>query len=933
MRLKRFLVLFGASLFIIAVLVVCLAPFVVPVGLRWWVSRLAGREGLQIEFGKIEAPFLHPMVIHDVRIASTPDAAFLTTGAAPRLEMDLNFWAIFDNSRGRLLRSFTADSITLDIRRNPRSAPQPQHFAWRFFEGLLADNFKLSGVQLHVENGPTVVDVRDGIISGSEIEAGIFSASEITISSPWLQKSFSHLRGATSWQESRLTIGALSLMRGLDLDAISIDLSRIGESRIGFEMSLDAFGGKIRASLSSEDRGAKRTWDAAGTASEISLAQMSDALDWTNRASGSLHACKFTFRGEASNLREATATLWAEVTGLTWRDRTADTVMLGVSLYNRQVQIEQLYIKQRNNEFTLTGEAALPQRTADWLKPDFRGDISASINDLGDFARLFGATPSDFAGKIAVNGSLNAREKKLGGQLAFSGNALVLFRTPIESLNIKLGLKESHLELTQFDFRHEKDSFAAQATVDLTGEHAYSGTLTTSIAEARDYAGLIPDALAPFRLAGSVNLDWKGTGNDVTSSGAFHLQGHDLRPPQSLLIPFDAEFEGEYAADKIFFRQFHLSNQHADFSAFVTVAKDYFQLQSVRLDLNGKPKLQGNIFLPFSLSKLHATNSWLGALSDDPRSDVDVTLDPIDLAELAVAVTTQPRISGKAAGRIELYGTTAALEGKSDLHLRDFVFGDDARLSADLETRLTSKILGFKANAIASGSDPVKMEGSIPWRIEKGASGHALNTAGPLSATLNFPVIFLAKFPRYLSHGIFLDGILGGNLTISDSLQHPRVTGESHLIGGRLADGSSLAFGLTFGGQSATLDFVRLAQRGIDRFAHGEIGFTDLTAIAVKILPNESILETSPLSAGDCVSSLELSATTVTGPPQHLPIDEIDFRGNLFDRAWTISLSGRIPDDPYRTLRAPVTRTFPFCRESEASRKPLTLGLAPVAFP
>jgi autotransporter translocation and assembly factor TamB len=342
--------------------------------------------------------------------------------------------------------------------------------------------------------------------------------------------------------------------------------------------------------------------------------------------------------------------------------------------------------------------------------------------------------------------------------------------------------------------------------------------------------------------------------------------------------------------------------------------------------------LEGNIFLPLSLSKLRATSNWLSALSDDPRFDVDLALDPIDLGELAAVVTTQPKMSGKAAGRIELSGAAAALEGKSDLHWRDFVFGDEARLSADLETRLASKVLSLKTNASASGSDPVKIEASIPWRLEKQGSGHVLNTVGPLSATLNFPVIFLAKFPRYLFHGLFLDGILGGNLTISDSLQHPRVSGESHLIGGRLADGSSLAFGLTFRGQAATVDFIRLAQRGIDRFAHGEIEFTDLTGIAAKILPNESILETTPLAAGDCVSGIELSAATVT-QAQKLPIDEIDFRGSLFDRAWTISLSGKIPDDPYQTLRTPVARTFPFCRENESSGKPLTLGLAPVAFP
>ena len=141
---------------------------------------------------------------------------------------------------------------------------------------------------------------------------------------------------------------------------------------------------------------------------------MSEALDFTDRAGGSLHACKFTFRGETTNLRQATATVWAEVTGLTWRDRTADMIIIGASLYNHQVQIEQVFVKQLNNQLTLTGESALPEKLSDWLNPDFRGDISASINDLGDFARLFGARPADFAGKIDIAGNVNAQDRKLG---------------------------------------------------------------------------------------------------------------------------------------------------------------------------------------------------------------------------------------------------------------------------------------------------------------------------------------------------------------------------------------------------------------------------------------------------------------------------------------------------------------------------------------
>jgi len=402
MRRRRPLILIAAALFAGAALVVVLAPLIVANGVRLWAERVARREGLQLQLERIEAPLLRPVVVRNLRVESGPAAPFLIKCVASRLELDLSLSGIFTGGR-RPLHALNIEGLTLDIRPNPAASSPSQRTAWSVFQNLLADDFQFSGVQFHVENGGTTVDLHDGVLSGSVLEAGVFTAREVTIASPWFHKTFSNLRGSTSWQESRLALGALSLMRGLDLDTIIVDLMRIGESRIGMEVNLDAFGGKIRARVSSEDRGDKRTWDVAGNGSGISLAQMSDALEWTNRASGSLHGSKFTFRGEMNDLRNATAALWAEVTGLTWRDRTADTVMIGASLYNRGIQIEQLFIKQRNNQLTLNGDFAWPERLSDWMKPAFRGDIAASINDLGDFARLFGLSPSDFAGKLAAS--------------------------------------------------------------------------------------------------------------------------------------------------------------------------------------------------------------------------------------------------------------------------------------------------------------------------------------------------------------------------------------------------------------------------------------------------------------------------------------------------------------------------------------------------
>lgn len=941
MRLKKFLLLFFGSVLLAGVLAVVLAPLLVAGGLRLWVARAARQEGLRIEFGKIETPLLRPVVLHSLQITSHPEAQFRVRVESSRVELALNLGAIFSRTRGQVLRSLTTDGISVDVRRNPQVASQ--RFAWRTLGDLLPDNFKLSGVELHVENGETTVDLRNGTLSGAQIEAGVFSAGEITIVSPWFRKSFSELRGATSWLNNRLSIGGLTLTRGLDLDVISIDLAEIGESRIGLELHVDAFGGKIHAGVSSDDQGDKRTWDVAvDIDSEISLAQMSDALALTDRAGGSLHAGKITFRGESTNLREATATVWAEVTGLTWRDRTADSIIIGASLYNRQVHIQQLFVKQRDNQLTLTGESALPQKLADWLNPDFRGDISASINDLGDFARLFGVSPSDFAGKIDVAGNVSARERKLAGQLTLSGNSLVVFRAPVESLNVNLSLKESRLEVANFELRRKSDSFQGQASMDLAGDRGYSASFTSSIAEVADYTHLLPEALQAFPFGGGLTLDWTASGAGAAHSGTFHVRGHALRPLGTFAIPFDAELEGDYSPDTIFFRQFNLSTRHAAFSALVTVAKDYFQLQTLRLDLNGKPRLQGNIFLPISLSKLRTPGEWLAALSDDPNFDLDLSLDPVDLAELAAAITTQPKMSGQMSGSLEVHGMPASLQGKSTIHLHDFIFGHGPRLSADLEAQTSLGTVELKATALSRRSDPVNLEGAFPLKLEKLESGYAFNNDGPISGTLNFPAIFLTRLPASVSRQMFVDGILSGRLTLSGSSRYPQLRGTANLINGRLLDGPSLSTALTFGGQTATIDFVRIAQPNVrnvhswaaTRFtARGEIEFRDLTEIRAKILPSEPVFQSTLLEADDCVEGVELSlnsATKVLGQR----IDELRLRGGLFAPNWTISLNERHPDDPLAMLlQEGTSRTFPLCHDLQPAGKTLTLRAAGLLFP
>ncbi len=485
--------LFFAALLILtaALIAIWFAPLIVSNGVRFWVWWKARQEGLVVDLDQIDAPFLRPVVIRGCRLRSGPNNAFQFEFTVKQASLGLNFKHILLGTRGRAVRDFSIQELRGEVRRkNPagRTITQP---GWAALHKLLPENLSVASLDIRVEVGPTMVLLRKGFLSASEIEAGRFSAAEVMIASPWLRQTFSDLRGATNWQDNRLAVAGLSLTRGLDLQSITADFSHLVDQRIGMEIDVDAFGGKIRANISQDWRSQPANWKVAGSAADISLAQTSEAIGFTDRIDGLLHACNFTFSGNLAEPSRVIASLWSELTGLTWRNRTAEAITLGAVLYNRQIQLQQLYIRQKTNQLTLSGEASFPSNSSDWLSPDFRGDISASINQLGEFAALFGASPGDFAGKIAIEGMMNTRNRKFGGHITIDGASLTLFKTAIETLSAKLNLKATELEIEQLDLRRKKDSLTAQGKIDMSHEHDYSGTINATVDDLAEYLSIL----------------------------------------------------------------------------------------------------------------------------------------------------------------------------------------------------------------------------------------------------------------------------------------------------------------------------------------------------------------------------------------------------------------------------------------------------------
>jgi hypothetical protein len=752
MPLKSRFLLVSLFLLLAVLLAVWFTPFAVSHGVRWWIWWRARQEGFTVNIDKIDAPFLRPVVIRQLRLRNAHDDTLRVDLTVTDAMFDLNFKHILLHRRGRAIRNLSIRELHGELRRSNPTVRAITRRGWATLHRMLPENLTVTDSEVRIENGPTLVLLRNGFLSVNQTEAGRFSAAEIMIASPWFHQTFSQLRGATHWEADRLTLAGLTLTHGLDLQSATADLSRLGNQRVGLQFDVDAFGGKIRGTISHEWRSQHSTWKIAGGATDISLEQTSEAFGFADRVSGLLHAGNFTFRGNLAEPDRVTASLWSELTGLTWRNRTAEAMMLGAALYNRQIQLQQVYIKQQANQFTLSGEAAFPSSASGWLSPDFRGNISASIDQLGDFAALFGANAGDFAGKITIDGAMDTRDRKFGGHLTVEGTSLTFFKTAIDNLSAKLNLKATDLEIEQLAMTRENDSLSGQGKIDLSHEHNYSGTLEARLNNLRDYLWIRREA------------------------------GEKANP-----IPADVQ---------------------------ATIDSSNWDVRGV----------------------IHIPNS-----------------------------------------------------------------------------------------------SPMSFTANFPLRVGTDCNAFRLS---PLNITLNFPSILLATAPQLFHPQILNDGILSGNISLSETLQHPRIDGDIQLVNGKLSGDGGTSFNLTeasgrivFGGNRGSIEFLNLATKDADLSLSGEIEFEDTNNVIIRMTGAMPLFDLTQHPIG-CAEKIEFAAVPFSLAPA---VVELEFRGGLFQPNWIIGLQERtiaqssgIPDPNG------VRREFPLCFSSTGPEQTtLVLGALP----
>ena len=175
---------------------------------------------------------------------------------------------------------------------------------------------------------------------------------------------------------------------------------------------------------------------------------------------------------------------------------------------------------------------------------------------------------------------------------------------------------------------------------------------------------------------------------------------------------------------------------------------------------------------------------------------------------------------------------------------------------------------------------------------------------------------------------------MSGKISLSETLECPRIVGEVQLVNGKLASSdffsnvigaSTLAI---FDGNHASLEFLNLATKDVDLAFSGDIDFENTKQIVIRIAGATPVFDLMSHPV-DCVNKIEITPTALPLAPA---ATELEFRGPLLESGWSVSLKEEI-DGQFSIVPTPdaAERIFPVCVGAGPEEKTLLLGAIPRA--
>ena len=359
------------------------------------------------------------------------------------------------------------------------------------------------------------------------------------------------------------------------------------------------------------------------------------------------------------------------------------------------------------------------------------------------------------------------------------------------------------------------------------------------------------------------------------------------------------------------------------------LGSNFVELQALQFALDGVPRANGTLFLPFSANRWRTSHSLLAAFDEEQKFDIDLAVDHLDLTALTKALGEKSAASGVLDGKLAAFGPLRSLQVTTNWRLQDFGASAPHNL-IDFYGYYSDGQADAYATATFGISDPVNTRATLPLRLAKDrlADGTVLDQTAPFSVTIDCPALFLDSLPGEWRFGA-AGGLLSGRIVFSETLRAPNVTGEAEILDARFEppppwpELDDLAAQIHFERSAAVIDSLRCEIEGTPLALRARLttSATDFHVILTPLAGGLELLEVPP--SGTDISGIRLIGEGISGDKERLR--EAVLRGTIASPALSLTIHSESSDSG---INLPTQTTF-FLRGPSGDAQPLLLQAMP----
>jgi translocation-and-assembly-module (TAM) inner membrane subunit TamB-like protein len=462
--------------------------------------------------------------------------------------------------------------------------------------------------------------------------------------------------------------------------------------------------------------------------------------------------------------------------GISFRDYAIDSIEGSLSSVADLVSADRLIISRKKNELSVRGRYRLPEDLGEFPTRPEQVEIALNAPEMGDY--WVSDSPGKVTGPIRVDGQIGWNQKIANGQLSIYGSNVRMRDLLFKNVSAQCSISQNVVYVNDVTASlNERDFVHGTGLVDLSAPHRYSGKLAANIA---DLATLEPLVLASGnenRLAGSLVIDWEGSGDIRIPQSSGQLKLVLEKGRYGDLDSVQANVEASYSPAGLDIPLIFVRNDRMYFQANAQAKGETLEISNIQLDQDKARYASGYVSIPFIWKNIGTEQT---VCPPNGKVVASIQSENLNLEKLFQDLGKKPVATGLLNAKLDAKGTIADLDARLDLQIRDLKSESLPKFEPatfDLTAQVQHDQLSISGKLQQSKIQPLELTAKLPFDIPKIARARKLPDDTPVEAKLTLPRSSVNFVRQLVLDFDVLDGEVALDVDVKGTIGDPVLSG------------------------------------------------------------------------------------------------------------------------------------------------------------